>query len=471
KHEKAVKMPSAANLKIDKPLSTENSVNESNPNAVTPLRQAITTIEHKIRNLEKRKAKLESYRELQNSGKDLNQDQKTAIAKYGEVVQTLEFAREQYKQFLSIATSSEKEAKKQARKDAVARSQAELAKVREVLLVQDALAQMGQDNIREDFLNGRNGAAQLSETDLKLLDDLYAAVTPKHEPGDSQIFCAQIQAAAEHLLAVVDGKPKEAFGSTYSNIKDIIGRIHESGYFDQSQEPAYVEVSENTEHVPEVQAPEVLNHENVVPEPAMPPMDALTIEPRPPVPPMPVEAPLVQMPPEQQMYFQQQQPQQPQPRPLTEVLGPGSFSFLQDSELDTPPEQIPSQTFTNQSYVQAPPPPIPMPPHFQPYPQNPPPPQPLPQQPPLPLQQQQQPQPPQPLQQPPPPTAAPMPGNGVDENHDHQSNDSQKQRGRPRSNNQQQQQPYYPTNNGYTNRQRQNRSGPRPAAAGNRHNQ
>lgn len=71
----------------------------------------------------------QSYRELQNSGKDLNHDQKTAIAKFGEVVQTLEFAREQYKQFVSIANASEKEAKKQARKDAVARGQSELAKV------------------------------------------------------------------------------------------------------------------------------------------------------------------------------------------------------------------------------------------------------------------------------------------------------------------------------------------------------
>lgn len=50
-------MPSAANLKIDKPLPAENSVNvnDTNPNVVTPLRQAITTVEHKIRNLEKRK--------------------------------------------------------------------------------------------------------------------------------------------------------------------------------------------------------------------------------------------------------------------------------------------------------------------------------------------------------------------------------------------------------------------------------
>lgn len=72
---------------------------------------------------------MESYRELQNSGKDLNQDQKTAVARYDEVVQTLEFARDICKQFSSIATSSEKEAKKLARKEAAAKSQGELAKV------------------------------------------------------------------------------------------------------------------------------------------------------------------------------------------------------------------------------------------------------------------------------------------------------------------------------------------------------
>lgn len=74
-------------------------------------------------------AKLESYRELQRSGKDLNSDQKTAVAKYDEVIQTLDFAKELCKQFLGIAAVSEKEAKKLARKEALARSQSELAKV------------------------------------------------------------------------------------------------------------------------------------------------------------------------------------------------------------------------------------------------------------------------------------------------------------------------------------------------------
>lgn len=50
-------MPSAANVKIDKQISPENALVESN--IPTPLRQAITVIEHKIRNLEKRKVSYE----------------------------------------------------------------------------------------------------------------------------------------------------------------------------------------------------------------------------------------------------------------------------------------------------------------------------------------------------------------------------------------------------------------------------
>lgn len=51
-----VKMPSAANVKIDKQISSaENALADTGSTVITPLRQAITIIEHKIRNLEKRK--------------------------------------------------------------------------------------------------------------------------------------------------------------------------------------------------------------------------------------------------------------------------------------------------------------------------------------------------------------------------------------------------------------------------------
>lgn len=44
---------------------------------------------------------------------------------------------------------------------------------------------MGLENVREDFRSGQNGAAQLSEEDLKYLDDLYTEVSPKHGSGQS----------------------------------------------------------------------------------------------------------------------------------------------------------------------------------------------------------------------------------------------------------------------------------------------
>lgn len=351
-------MPSAANVKIDKQINSDTTLPDCSGTTVSPLRQAITIIEHKIRNLEKRKSKLESYRQLQDSGKDLNQDQKTAIAKYEEVVQTLEFARDLCKQFLGIASVSEKEAKKQARKEIAAKSHSELAKIREVLLVQDALNQMGQDSIRDDFLLGQNGAANLTDADLKLLDDLYPVVTPKHEPGDATAFANQVQAAAEHLLAVVDGKQKKVFEGSYSQVKEVIGKIHESGYFDQAAVTAYetTEVNDVDNHC-NVDVPQQIEHS----EEEIPPIESVSVDANRPVP-LPIEHPLEQLQqPDQQMFYQQQPP-----RPISEVLGPGSFHFLQDSELDTP-DTLPSQTFTNTSFVQAPPPPIPLPPNFQTY--------------------------------------------------------------------------------------------------------
>jgi hypothetical protein len=83
--------------------------------------------------------KIESYREEQKNGKDLNSDQLAAVAKYEEVQQTLEFARDLCKQFNGIAVDAAKQLKKQARKEALEKNQQDLAKVKEILVVQVSL--------------------------------------------------------------------------------------------------------------------------------------------------------------------------------------------------------------------------------------------------------------------------------------------------------------------------------------------
>lgn len=221
----------------------------------------------------------------------------------------------------------------------------------------------------------------------------YPEVTPKHELNEEgqPAFHIHTSKAAEHLYGIIDGKPKEVLGTTYARIKEIVMAVHECGYFDKV-----------VETITEVEVSSVIVNEEEVPDPiedevgieqanAFPPAGALPVPPAPAVVPTPAY-PLRPLPPitlqeVEHAYFSQQYPQQ---RPITEVIGSQNFFFLQESEIDSPvgtpqppqipnqpspPAQIPTQTFTNQHFVQLPggrvgesaPMPMPPQPHFPPH--------------------------------------------------------------------------------------------------------
>lgn len=101
------------------------------------------------------------------------------------------------------------------------------------MLIQDTLIHMAGDSIRESFLTGTNGAKKLSEEDIKALDDLYNEITPKRIPETGEPpFQQQLQKAAEHLVAVIDGKSRDVVGTTYAKIKTIVQTINQSEYFE-----------------------------------------------------------------------------------------------------------------------------------------------------------------------------------------------------------------------------------------------
>lgn len=103
----------------------------------------------------------------------MSSEQKAAVSKYDEVTSTLDLAREFFKQIQGVAVQTEKDLKKTAKRDAVIRAQQDTAKVREVLIVQDALKQLNSDaEVREDFLSGTNGAVKLEVDDVELLEKL-----------------------------------------------------------------------------------------------------------------------------------------------------------------------------------------------------------------------------------------------------------------------------------------------------------
>ncbi|XP_058838032.1 probable serine/threonine-protein kinase DDB_G0282963 [Topomyia yanbarensis] len=223
---------------VNSSQSMANTVINNNGNIkeqpVNPLQQIILIIEHKIRNLEKRKNKLETYKTIEKSGKRLTGDQKNAVSKYEECLTSLELTRELCKQFQSIAAVANKDAKKEARRSAFLKAQQENAKVREVLAIQDVLKRLSDKTVQCDFRNGENGACKISAEDLTMLERLYEETQPKRPKNTLEsTFVLSVKQAADHLTAVVDGRNKSFENTTYIHIKNLITDVQDCGYFEK----------------------------------------------------------------------------------------------------------------------------------------------------------------------------------------------------------------------------------------------
>lgn len=215
-----------------------NSTGINNGNAkeqpANPLQQIILIIEHKIRNLEKRKNKLESYKSIEKSGKKLTGDQKIAVSKYDECLTSLELTRELCKQFQTIVAAANKEAKKEAKRSVFIRAQQENAKIREVLIIQNVLKRFTEASVREDFLQGTNGACKIADSDLLLLEQLYEETLAKRPKTSAEpTFVTAVKQAADHLSAIVDGRNKPFADVTYVHMKNVLAEIQNCGYFDK----------------------------------------------------------------------------------------------------------------------------------------------------------------------------------------------------------------------------------------------
>ncbi|GFO33824.1 Caprin-1, partial [Plakobranchus ocellatus] len=225
-------MPTTTNVKVETKVSAE--VGDAT-------KQCINCLEKKVRNLEKRKTRIEQSQEKAKKGTKLEKEQEVSLHQYEQVTHDLEFARELHKQFQQIYSEHEKMAKKQAKREKIERQAQEIKRVGEILQLQSLLDLLGGDKVREDFKTGKHGAVVLTEDNLNQLDELYQAISPsREESGYSQ----RLITAAEHLVAILDGKDRQVVGTTYKEIKELITSISECGYFEKMASGDEVEEGE-----------------------------------------------------------------------------------------------------------------------------------------------------------------------------------------------------------------------------------
>jgi len=214
--------------------SVVNKPQENGASSVTEtsIQAAIAVVEKKVRNLEKRKGKLDSYRDLLKRGKPLNEDQQAAVDKYEEVISTLDFTKELMGQFTKLAQDDARDKKKMAKKEQLERAKEELSKVTYIMAVKEILSTILEEGVASDLKSGAAGAPKLSEEQLLQLQQFAQLVTPDREVKDKGSFDKQVNSSAEHLINLADKKSRTVVGTTYVELNSLICTIRESGYIE-----------------------------------------------------------------------------------------------------------------------------------------------------------------------------------------------------------------------------------------------
>uniref|UniRef100_A0A8C5D0H3 Cell cycle associated protein 1b n=1 Tax=Gadus morhua TaxID=8049 RepID=A0A8C5D0H3_GADMO len=196
------------------------------------LKQVLCVIEKKVRNMEKKKGKLDDYEAKKNKGERLNQDQLDALTKYQEIVNNLEFARELQKGFVTLGQDIQKAVKKTVRREQLQREEVEQKRLKNVLELQYLLDRLGDDSVRQELRQGVGGSPLLTDADLSALDEFYKLVGPDR---DQNVRLAdQYEDASTHLWDLMEGRDKAVVGTTYKALKESLDQVLQSGYFDKA---------------------------------------------------------------------------------------------------------------------------------------------------------------------------------------------------------------------------------------------
>ncbi|XP_057317182.1 guanyl-specific ribonuclease pgl-1-like [Hydractinia symbiolongicarpus] len=253
-------MPSASSKSSQPPsqITTSDLMQE-------PLKNAVSVLDKKLRNLEKRKVKLLEIRKKADLGTELNEDQRKAIENLALVDNSVATVKELHKnivsldqEYIKLVKKEQKRAKQELRDQKESQGHQAVYKIIEV---QGVLGHLTEE-AHPDFIAGTNGACQLTEDELSNLDLFYELVNTGSEDGDKKLS-SRVKAAHQHFLSLVEGKDSPVVGEvTYKTLLETLNKILQSGYFDRdnisSPQPtdAAEEGSVEEPSTPEEQSPE-----------------------------------------------------------------------------------------------------------------------------------------------------------------------------------------------------------------------
>nr|KAF6451865.1 caprin family member 2 [Molossus molossus] len=201
----------------------------------TYIDNGLICLKHKIRNIEKKKLKLEDYRDRLKNGEQLNPDQLEAVEKYEEVLHNLEFAKELQKTFSGLSQDLLKTQKKAQRREHMLKLEAEKKKLCTILQVQYVLQNLAQQHVQKDLKEGLNGAVYLPLKELDYLIKFSKLTCP--ERNESLSVEDQMEQSSLYFWDLLEGSEKAVVGTTFKHMKDLLSKLLNSGYFESIPVP------------------------------------------------------------------------------------------------------------------------------------------------------------------------------------------------------------------------------------------
>ncbi|XP_036375619.1 caprin-2 [Megalops cyprinoides] len=201
----------------------------------TYIEDGLICLKHKIRNMDKKRLKLEDYRRRLKNGETLNQDQMEAAEKYEEVIHNLAFAKDLQKTLGSLSQDLLKAQRKAVRREQTARAEAEKRRLATVLQAHYILQSLQQEHVRKDFRSGLNRAPFLSAGEVERLLDLAALLGCKRD--ESMSLEDQMEQASSIYWDLMEGRDKPVAGTSYKHMKEQLARLMDCGYFDHIPVP------------------------------------------------------------------------------------------------------------------------------------------------------------------------------------------------------------------------------------------
>lgn len=108
--------------------------------------------------------------------------------------------------------------------------------MREVLIIQDLLQRLKDEKIRSDFLNKRNGACAVDKVEMEFIDKFAQQVVPVRPSFSNEpTFAQSAKNVADHFSFLIDARNRQFMdtGFTYEKAKDLFSRIQSCGYWEK----------------------------------------------------------------------------------------------------------------------------------------------------------------------------------------------------------------------------------------------